>query len=105
MELRNHNPGSRGRRGVRRLDIALVLWPSFLAACLASVPFFAAVDPDLLRDAGPHLFAHFDRKAGYAIGFFFFWAIGALASTLSVYLIRSSRRAGRGAAERGSTLP
>ena len=42
---------------VRGLDIALVLWPSFLAACVASVLFFAAVDPALLRDAGPRLFA------------------------------------------------
>jgi len=74
------------------MDVGRVLWPSFLAACGASVLFFAAVDPALLRGAGPRLFANLDREAGYALGFFFFWAIGALASTLSVYLIRSSRR-------------
>ena len=73
------------------LDIAVVLWPSFLAACGASVLFFAAVDPVLLRGAGPRLFANLDREAGYGLGFLFFWAIGALASALSVYLIRSSR--------------
>ena len=72
------------------MDAARVLWPSFLAACAASVFFFAAVDPMLLRGAGPRLFADLDREAGYALGFFFFWAIGASASTLSVFLIRSS---------------
>jgi hypothetical protein len=78
----------RARRG---LDLALVLWPSFLAACAASLLFFAAVDPLLLRDAGPHLFAGLEREAGYALGFLFFWGVGAIASTLSVYLIRTSR--------------
>jgi hypothetical protein len=78
------------RRAPRRLDVALVLWPSFLAACAASLLFFAAVDPALLRDAGPRTFAGLDREGGYAVGFLFFWAVGAIASTLSVYLIRTA---------------
>jgi len=53
--------------------------------------FFAAVDPALLRDAGPRLFAGLEREAGYALGFLFFWGVGALASALSVYLIRTAR--------------
>jgi len=73
------------------LDLALVLWPSFLASCFASLLFFAVVDPMLLRDAGPKLFANLDREAGYALGFFFFWVVGAVASGLSVYLIRTAR--------------
>lgn len=77
----------------RGLDLALVLWPAFLAACAASLLFFGAVDPVLLRDAGPQLFAHLDRETGYALGFLFFWGIGAIASGLSVYLIRTARRA------------
>jgi hypothetical protein len=68
-----------------------VLWPSFLAACGASLLFFAAVDPLLLREAGPHIFAGIERDSGYALGFAFFWATGALASALSVYLIRTAR--------------
>jgi hypothetical protein len=83
---------------VRGLDVALVLWPSFLAACGASLLFFAAVDPALLRDAGPRLFAGLEREAGYALGFLFFWAIGSVASALSVYLIRTARAAARTAA-------
>lgn len=82
-------------RRIRAVDFALVLWPSFLAACAASLLFFAAVDPAMLRDAGPHLFAGLDREAGYALGFLFFWGVGALASTVSIYLIRTERSAGR----------
>jgi len=84
-------PSSTSRRSERALDVALVLWPSFLAACAASLLFFAAVDPVLLRDAGPRLFAGLDRESGYALGFAFFWWVGAIASTLSVYLIRTAR--------------
>jgi hypothetical protein len=75
--------------------IALVLWPSFLAASVASLLFFAAVDPQLLRNAGPRIFDNLNREAGYALGFFFFWAIAALASGLSVYMIRTARREDR----------
>lgn len=92
MHEPDRQPSDGEDRPDRAMDVGRVLWPSFLAACGASVLFFAAVDPALLRGAGPRLFANLDREAGYALGFFFFWAIGALASTLSVFLIRSSRR-------------
>jgi hypothetical protein len=71
-----------------------VLWSSFIAACGASLLFFAAVDPLLLRDAGPHIFAGIERESGYALGFAFFWATGAVASALSVYLIRTAKSTG-----------
>jgi len=83
-------PGHR----LRAIDFALVLWPSFLAACGASLLFFAAIDPALLRDVGPRLFVGLEREAGYALGFVFFWGVGALASALSVYLIRTQRGGG-----------
>jgi hypothetical protein len=75
--------------------VALVLWPSFLAASVASLLFFAAVDPQLLRNAGPRIFDNLSREAGYALGFFFFWAFAALASGLSVFMIRTARREDR----------
>ena len=84
----------------RTVNFALVLWPSFLAACAASLLFFDVVDPTLLQDAGPRVFAHLDREAGYALGFMFFWGMGAIASALSVYLIRTERGAGRGTGPR-----
>ena len=82
------------------VDVGLVLWPSFLASCAASLLFFAAVDPALLRDAGPRLFADLDREAGYALGFIFFWVVGTIASALSVYLIRTERSRARPAGPR-----
>jgi len=81
--------GDKSREGPRGTGIGIVLWPSFLAACVASALFFAAVDPEQLRDAGPRVFANLDRETGYAIGFFFFWATAAIASALSVRLIVS----------------
>jgi hypothetical protein len=88
-------------RGQLLIDIALVVWPSFLAAGVASLLFFAAVDPQMLRDAGPRIFDNINREAGYALGFFFFWIIAALASGLSVYLIRSGPAGGRSANREG----
>jgi hypothetical protein len=68
--------------------LGVVLWPSFLAACAASVLFFAAIDPLQLRDSGPRIFDNLDREAGYALGLFFFWGVGTLASGLTLYLAR-----------------
>ena len=82
-------------------DVGLVSWSSFLAAGLASMLFFAAVDSQLLRDAGPRIFDNLSREAGYALGFFFFWALAASAAALSVYMVRSAgRRDSRLAADR-----
>ncbi len=78
------------RHGIRPMDLGLILWTSFLAAGVGSVVFFAAVDPLLLRDAGPKIFDNLGREAGYALGFLFFWAISIVASALSVYLIRTA---------------
>ena len=77
--------------------LGIALWSSLLAACLASLLFFAAVDPLLLRDAGPRLFDGLEREGGYALGFFFFWFIATCASTLSLYLARTSRPVARDA--------
>ncbi len=74
------------------MDVGLVLWSSFLAAGLAGMLFFAAVDPLMLRDAGPQRFETLSREAGYALGFFFFWALAASAAALSVYMVRSLGR-------------
>ncbi len=59
-----------------------MLWSSFLAAGVASMLFFAAVDPLMLRDAGPQRFENLSREAGYGLGFLFFWALAAGAAAL-----------------------
>lgn len=72
-------------------DIAIVAWPSFLVAAVATMLFFAFIDPLALRDA---TFPSWEigRQAGYAIGFFFFWAIAAGASAVTIYLRETTRR-------------
>lgn len=70
---------------------AAVLWPSFLAASLATMLFFAFVDPEVFRDLLSPAF-DLDRMTGYAIGFLFFWFMTALSSGVSVYLLRTGPR-------------
>lgn len=74
-------------RRLLRQDAGAFLWSSFLAACLATMVFFAFFDPLLLAhdDAPPAWLA--DRMTGYAVGFFFFWFVCAVAAVLTAYLI------------------
>jgi hypothetical protein len=70
--------------------IAAVLWPSFLAASIATMLFFAFVDPALLgHTATPAV--DISRMTGYGIGFFFFWLITTISSAASVYLVCTAR--------------
>ena len=80
------------RRWSRMLqNLVAILWPSFLAAVVASGIFFSHVDPLDLDDVSTPI-ATFSRLGGYTIGFFFFWIVCAFSSALSVLLIRTSRR-------------
>lgn len=67
--------------------ILWVLWPSFLVAAVAELLVFAVFDPLDLHAFGVPLQA--DRMPVYTIGFFFFWAVGASAAALTVFLQRS----------------
>jgi hypothetical protein len=72
-------------------DMAVTLWPSFLAASVATMFFFAFFDPSVFGEGAmpPRWLTH--RMAGYAVGFFFFWAICTLSSALTLYLARTAR--------------
>jgi hypothetical protein len=70
-------------------DVAMVLWPSFLAAAVQTMVFFAIFDPNDLGDGTALAELISSHNAGYALGFFFFWAFTTLASALTVYLIRT----------------
>lgn len=75
------------RPGARRLIRAfgIVLWPSFLTAGLATMVFFAAIDPLTLHaETLPDW--QISRQAGYTIGFLMFWAVCALSSALTLFL-------------------
>ena len=80
------------RRWTRKAqNIAAILWPSFMAACIATAVFFSLFDPlDLGSITTPMV--EFSSMTGYAIGFFFFWVVCTISSLLSVFLIRTSRR-------------
>ncbi len=80
------------------MKLAVVSWISFLAASAFTMLFFAFVDPLVLVDA-INVNGIDSRNAGYAIGFFFFWANGWIACWLSQRLIRR-KRSGPGAVHR-----
>ncbi len=85
MRPSNDPPGTRRRTLIQYWGA--VLWPSFIAAGLACAVFFAFVDPLRLRDIsfpGQAL----SRELGYTLGFFMFWAVTALASAVTGYLLR-----------------
>lgn len=67
------------------------LWPSFLAAAVASVVFFASIDPETLRmQTLPGW--EMSRMAGYTIGFFMFWAVALFSSSLTYLLSGGGNR-------------
>lgn len=74
--------------------LGATLWPSFLVAGIATMVFFANVDPETLRyETLPNW--EIGRKLGYTLGFFMFWAVCAASSALSVWLFSPARKAGK----------
>ncbi|HEY6943195.1 hypothetical protein [Dokdonella sp.] len=64
-----------------------ILWPSFFAAGVATMVFFAIVDPlDLATITWPRV--AMSRELGYTIGFFMFWLCTASASLFTALLLR-----------------
>ena len=64
-----------------------VLWPSFITAIMAEGFFFSLFDPADLMLVGGHV--ELPPIAAYTMGFFFFWVFCALASMISIYLVRT----------------
>jgi hypothetical protein len=74
--------------------LGAILWPSFFAACIATIVCFGLIDPLALRDLTfPDL--HISRETGYAIGFFAFWAATASSSLFTWILLRPASRFNR----------
>lgn len=74
-----------------REDIAVVTWSSFLVASVATMLFFAFVDPENLIEALNHPWWLPSRMSGYALGFFFFWFMAACAASMTAYMLDTSR--------------
>lgn len=82
---RDHPPSPLAQR------IGAVLWPSFFAAGVATMVFFAFVDPLALRDMTfPQL--PMTRELGYSVGFFMFWVATASSSLFTWLLLRPPSR-------------
>lgn len=69
--------------------IFTVVWISFLSAAVGTMVFFALFDPVELSAIFDEN-ANVSREAGYAIGFFFFWALCALCSGVTAFLVRTA---------------
>ena len=69
-------------------SVGAIVWPSFFAAGVACMVFFALVDPDDLREI---TWAGLDigREAGYTIGFFMFWLCTFASSLFTWILLRT----------------
>ena len=75
--------------------VGAILWPSFFAAGVATMVFFAFVDPLALRDMTfPGI--EISRGLGYSIGFFMFWLATAASSLFTWILLRPASRFNHG---------
>lgn len=65
--------------------VMAVLWPSFLMACVTSGMLFSLVDPEelVLLDNKVQL----SSLGMYTMGFFLFWFLGSIASSLTALLL------------------
>jgi hypothetical protein len=85
----------RQRWSRNRQAVFIVAWISFLVAAIGTMVFFAFFDPvDLVGAIDDGL--DIGRDAGYAAGFFFFWALCALCSGVTAYLLRTAPKGNAG---------
>jgi hypothetical protein len=89
---RPHVDPAQARRQAFRLG-GVIAWSAFLAAAAATMVCFAFVDPEAWYHGAPPWWWG-TRPRVYAIGFFFFWAVGLAAATLAWWLA-NGRRMGR----------
>jgi hypothetical protein len=76
-----------------------VIWPSFFSAGVATMVFFAFFDPvELARLAWVEL--EIDRKTGYTVGFFLFWAL-TFSACLFTSILTCARHPAAAPYERG----
>lgn len=73
-----------------REDVAVVVWCSFLVASVATMLFYAFVDPSDLSEILGHPWWLPNTMTVYGLGFFGFWAIAAAAASLTAYMLDTS---------------
>lgn len=71
--------------------VGAILWPSFFAAGIATMVFFAFIDPlELAEISFPDW--PISREFGYTAGFFVFWLCTASSSLFTWLLLRPASR-------------
>lgn len=72
-----------------RSILMVILWPSFLTACVASGLLFSLIDPEQLILLDDRI--QLSNLGVYTAGFFVFWLLGATSSGLTVLLSTNSK--------------
>ncbi|MEY3872020.1 MAG: hypothetical protein RLZZ296_1015 [Pseudomonadota bacterium] len=70
--------------GAKLRNAVLILWPSFLAACMLEGVVFAMVDPGEIN--WPGLVPQPSRQGVYTVAFFTFWSITMACCSLVLWL-------------------
>ena len=83
--------------------IIWVAWPAFIAAAIAEVIFFTAIDPQQLYLLGRPV--DLTPLATYSIGFLMFWLICAGASLMTYLMLPAPVREAAAAAVRERVAP
>ena len=89
----NNSPEIRGRWSMRKRDVGTAIWIAFLAASVGTFVIFGVLDPDAMSDAWM-LPWEMGRKLSYSLGFMFLFAVSLLASSLTIFMIRTGPRRG-----------
>lgn len=90
----NGAPAAADDASPRIQQLGAILWPSFFAAGVCTMVFFAFVDPVVLRRITfPTL--PVSRELGYTLGFFMFWVATAASSLFTSLLLSSARQVNR----------
>jgi len=92
-----------GRWGRRRRDIGISIWIAFLAACVGTFVIFAVMDADALNEAWV-LPWEIGSRLAYSLGFLFLFIVSLIASSLTVFMIRTGPERGH-ASGRGRRPP
>ena len=65
--------------------LSAVLWPAFVLAGIATVVFFALIDPVTWLDCQGA--APLSRTAAYSLGFFAFWLLTSASGAATLYFL------------------
>ncbi len=86
LDTHTQTVGVRAELSAKAIRLSAILWPSFLLAGVATMIFFAFIDPhELNLISFPGI--EFSRELGYSLGFFLFWLISAASSYLTAVLL------------------